>query len=52
MNATDPRFPQNPIDPDLAEQARPGYGVPSQDPSRRHSSPCRPKTRSVNPNRC
>ncbi|UOB06412.1 hypothetical protein [[Acidovorax] ebreus] len=39
MNATDPRFPQNPIDPDLAEQARPGYGVPSQDPEPQAQQP-------------
>lgn len=44
MNATDPRFPQNPpIDPDLAEQARPGYGVPSQDPEPQAQQPLPPE---------
>lgn len=33
MNPTTPRpATAMPVDPDLAEQARPGYGVPSQDP--------------------
>lgn len=33
MNAPiTPHNPAAPVDPDLAEQARPGYGVPSQDP--------------------
>ncbi len=33
MNATIPPTPETPtIDQDLAEQARPGYGIPSQDP--------------------
>ena len=44
MNATDPRFPQNPpIDPDLAEQARPGHGVPSQDPEPQAQQPLPPE---------
>ena len=36
MNATDTRRPsagtEAPVDVDMAEQARPGYGIPSQDP--------------------
>lgn len=33
MNAsTTPRSAGKPMDPDLAEQAHPGHGVPSQDP--------------------
>ena len=33
MHASDPQpSPTAPVDKDLAEQARPGHGVPSQDP--------------------
>lgn len=33
------QLPVNPLDPDLAEQARPGHGIPSQDPSPRAQLP-------------
>jgi uncharacterized protein YcfJ len=34
MNSSDPLVSQTaPRDPDLAEQARPGHGIPSQDPN-------------------
>ncbi len=32
-----------PVDPDLAEQARPGHGIPSQDPDSRAQVPLEPE---------
>jgi len=44
MNSPDTLPAQSaPSDPDLAEQAQPGHGVPSQDPSLAAQAPLEPK---------
>jgi hypothetical protein len=43
MNAAITRSNATPVDEDLAEQARPGYGVPSQDPSPGAQVPLEPE---------
>jgi hypothetical protein len=44
MNSSATRPSQTePVDVDLAEQARPGYGVPSQDPNPAAQSPLEPE---------
>lgn len=40
--STDPRPQAAPVDMDLAQQAKPGYGVPSQDPRTAAQSPLTP----------
>lgn len=42
MNPTPP-LPSNPADTDLAEQARPGHGIPSQDPDIAAQVPLKPE---------
>ncbi len=40
--STPPTLPANPADEDLAEQARPGHGIPSQDPTSAAQLPLEP----------
>ena len=42
-NPSDHQTSAEPIDPDLAEQAKPGYGVPSQDPRPAAQRPLTPE---------